>query len=451
LVFIPGTDLIAPVAVKGLPSIQRTKTVLPSKVRAGNLVTYSITLYNEMDESLTLRLTDTLPLSLTFDSVVGSTPAPVQTSPVVWQGVQVGSLQTVTLTFRAGVDLYTRSGTYYNRLDAAIAELKLPPRTGLAPLEVEEVPRYDLQVTKSDGWTKVDEGQALIYTIAYTNATQTDLTLNNVVITDSFSPQLYLNPIGLGGGWQQIAPDQYTYALGDLGPGESGQVTFTLELATSIPDTVMLISNTAEIGHATAELAFETDASNNHSTDLDILHGSDLVVLGVEVSPPQPQAGQPITFAVTVRNQGDDATVNAMGTGWFPVDLYLKGSSFDPAGPPGTVYSPAVFDHYGSYCGDYADCVQIRPEYFVYATGLNGNEETTLQFTVIVPQADNYELYVQVDTSFTGPSVEEPWGHDYGTVLEAIETNNIYSYGVVQVEMSGSASMIYLPLILKGG
>jgi hypothetical protein len=236
--------------------------------------------------------------------------------------------------------------------------------------------------------------------------------------------------------------------VGDLGPGESDSVTFTIELATSIPDTILTVSNTAEIGHATAELAFETDPSNDHSTDLDILRGSDLVVMGVVVSPTHPQVGQPITFSVTVRNQGDDATTNVAGAGWFLVDLYLKGTDFEPPGEPGAVYSPTVFDHFGSYCADYPDCTQQRSEYYAFVPGLEGdNAETILQFRVVVPQADDYELYVQVDTSFTGPGIGEPWGYEYGLILEAIESNNVYAHGAVQV--GGSTSDIYLPVMVK--
>lgn len=444
---IPDTDLTACVDVAGVPTVVTDKTVSPNQVRAGNFVTYTIVLDNQTEEMRTVRLTDTLPVSITYDSVVGSTPAPLQTSPLVWDGLQVGVQQTMTLLFRAWVDLYTRSGTYYNHLDGTTDAFPLLPRE-LAPLVVEEIPRYDLQITKSDGQVTVDEGQLLQYTVAYTNANEAGVTLTNVMITDTFSPPPpYADPI-VSGDWVQVAPDMYTHLVGELGPGASGAVTFNLQLSGTIPPSVMVVSNTVEIGHDTAALAFESDPSNNSFTDIDILHGADLIVAGLEIAPANPQVGEPIVFAVTVRNQGKDPTLNPLNQGWFPVELYLKGSDFHPPGPPGDVYPPAVFDHWGGYCADHPNCTQVRPEYFTYSPGLAGDgDETTVEFTVVLDQADDYDVYVQVDPSFTGLGIEEPWGHDYGLIPEAVETNNIYSHGIARV---GVATFnIYLPTVMK--
>ncbi len=441
-VTIPDTDQIACVAVQGMPVLARSKTVAPPQVRAGNLVTYTITIYNETDDQQRLRLTDTLPLSITFDSLVAPTPAPVLTSPVVWQDLEVGALQTATLIFRARVDLYARSGTYYNRLDAATDMFKLPPTGQLAPLQVEEVPRYDLQVTKDDDQTAVDEGQLLLYTIVYTNVNQAGLTLTDVVITDTFSPPPpYAGPIGVEREWGQVATDVYTHFVGDLAPGESGSVQFNLQLADAIPPSRWVISNTVEIGHSTDELAFETDPGNNRFTDLDILSGPDLIIDHIEVTPPDPKTGEPVTFAVTVRNRGKDRTRHtASDDAWFVVELYLKGTAFLPPGPPSS-----VFDHYGGICPDLACTGGERPEYRVFAAGLDGyDDETILNFRLSVDEADDYQVYAQADVSFQ--AVEEPWGHDYGVILEAIESNNIFSYGTLRVDQ---ATVIYLPIITK--
>ena len=435
---VPDTDLTAPVQVQGLPSIQRAKTVSPSSVRAGNWVTYTITLYNETDQSVTLRVTDTLPMSVTFGSVVGSTPAPAQTEPLVWDNVTVDALQTVTLTFRAWVDLYTPSGTYYNYVDAASESLQLPASGPMAPLVVEGIPRYDLQVTKSDGTTSVDEGDLLRYTIAYTNVNDADVTLTGVVITDTFWPlPPWATPL-VGGDWTLVGSNVYTHYVGDLGPGASGTVQFSLQLSDTIPAEVWVISNTVEVGYATNQPAFESDPSNNQATDLDVLRGPDLVPLpgSLKVSPADPVAGNPITFSVTIRNQGKSETLNASnGAAWFIVELYLKGSNFEPAGPPAD-----VFDHVGGWYPDSSHSRE-RVSYMCVPAGLSAGADWQCSFVITdVVDADNYAVYVQADVTF-----DYLWNHDYGMVLEAVETNNIASYGWVRI--GGRA--IYLPLIVK--
>jgi uncharacterized repeat protein (TIGR01451 family) len=438
-VVIPDTDLTACMTVKGLPTVTRNKMVSPLQVGAGNLVTYTIVLFNETDATQTLRLTDTLPLGIMFDSVVGPTPQPNQTSPLVWSGLQVGAQQTRTLVFRALVDLYARSGTYYNRIDAVMSGLKLPPKPNLAPLEVEEIPRYDLQIVKSDGVVSVDEGQLLLYTITYTNVNDADLSLNNVIITDTFAPHPpYANPLGIDADWSQAATDVYTHFVGDLGPGESGSVEFRLQLAGTIPTNVWIVSNTVQIDHSTTELAFETNADNNRFSDIDVLRGPDLTAGNLTISPPEPVAGEPIIFSVLVRNQGKSETVNEVGQGWFVVELYLKGTGFTPAGPP-----IGVFDHIGGFWPD-AIPSQERLSYLCYLAGLAAGNEETCDFLITdVDQIDDYDVYVQVDVS--QDLLQEPWGHDYGVVREAFEENNIKSYGLISI----GGPEIYLPILFR--
>ena len=426
-VTIPDTDLTACIEVQGLPTVTRNKSVSPQQVRAGNLVTYTISLFNETEDPQTVRLTDTLPMSVTFDSVVGSTPVPQQTSPVVWNALQVGSQQTLTLVFKARVDLFARSGAYYNRLDAMIGGFILPPKPELARLEVEEVPRYDLQISKSDDKVTVDEGETLRYTITFTNVNEAGLRLTDVIITDTFGPlPPHAIPVDVGD-WLQFADNVFLHQAGDLEAGESASVEFTLQLSDSIPLDVMVISNSVQIGHDTAELAFETDPSNNQATDLDILRGPDLIITDVEVAPTQPETGAPIQFSVTVRNQGKDGTDNAAGEQWFALELYLKGSGFVPAGPPAD-----IFDHAGGYWTD-AGGSQERPSYLYTFSSLPAGSEETWTFVIDdVDDMDDYQVYAQVDVSFDARP-DWPWTAGYGLVLEAIETNNIFSYGVVSV------------------
>jgi hypothetical protein len=245
--------------------------------------------------------------------------------------------------------------------------------------------------------------------------------------------------VGLGGDWDQVATDVYTYYIGDLAAGESGSVEFRLQLSDTIPASVWVVSNTVEIDHDITELAFETDLSNNRATDENILQGPDLTVVGVDISPADPEVGKPITFTVTVLNQGKDQTNNDAGSAWFLVELYLKGSEFTPAGPPSN-----VFDHAGGYWSD-ASGSQERISYLHFFPGLVADGDDTWAFVIDdIEDVDDYHVYVQVDVSFDN-SPSWPWTESYGLVREAVETNNIYSYGVIHV----GGRRIHLPLVTK--
>ncbi len=426
------TGYTAPVYVRGIPTVQRTKTVEPEVVRAGREVTYTITLYNESDSPQTLRLTDTLPVSVTWAGMVEG-PAPVMTSPVVvWDPISVGVNQTVTLRFRAGVDRLARSGTVYNRLEARAGTFVLPPLE-TAPLTVQEIPRVDAQVSIDDGRITASPGDTLNYTVRVTNSSS--IWLEHIVLTATLEPANYLTVVG--GDWNAVGGGVYTASAGTLSPNGSSSVHLDVQVSSGIPDTFWAVTATVDIGYEMAEEVIEENRANNTGRDVDILHGPDLVVTRITWQPAQPTAGYPMTFYVTVKNQGVDAVTqqwNGNAPTWlFVTEVYAK----DPqAGPP-----TDVFDHIGGSCtGDGSFCA--RWEYTQWSRSLGVNEERTFPFSVTLP-AGTYRTHAQVDVSWAGSA---PWGQSFGLIREAREDNNIYSGDLLVVY---PLRHIYLPLVLR--
>lgn len=438
-VLVPETGDTAPVYVQGLPTVERTKAVTPTNILAGGQVTYTISLSNEDEEPHTVRLTDTLPPSVTFVSVLPPTPAPVITSPLVWDNIQVGAGTTVTLQFLAEVDYLARSGVYYNSLDATVDGRALPPLPQLAPLEVIEIPRIDVQVSIDDGLLWVAEGDLLTYTVVVTNVGEA-VPIEDTVLTVTLQPSEYMTVTGAG--WTEVSPDVWEYPVGVLAAGEAFSAPLYGELGMGIPSDYMTISATAEVEYRAAEPVIEENRANNRAEDIDILRGPDLVVTGLSWEPAQPVAGRPITFYATIRNQGTEgAHVRWDGSGehWlFVVELYAKGRDFTPAGPPAN-----VFDHIGGYCVD-ESCSSTRYEFLAWPKGLNAGEERTLIFRNIHLPVDTYRIYVQADVSWSGSA---PWGQPFGLIREAIENNNIYDAGTVEVAVE--THRLFLPLVLR--
>jgi uncharacterized repeat protein (TIGR01451 family) len=285
-VLVPDTGDTAPVYVQGIPTVQRTKTVEPNEVRAGGEVTYTIVLYNESDSPQTLRLTDTLPVSVTWAGLLEG-PAPVMTSPVVvWDSISVEGNQTVTLRFRAAVDRLARSGTFYNRLDARAGTFVLPP-VEAAPLTVQEIPRVDAQVSIDDGRTIARPGDALEYTVLFTNASP--VAIENVVLTATLDPADYL--IVTSGDWGMASDGVYTYPVGSMASGEARSIPLPVQIHPDIPDTFWTVTATVDIGYETVEEVIEEDLANNTGRDVDILRGPDLVVTASPGSRPSRRPG----------------------------------------------------------------------------------------------------------------------------------------------------------------
>jgi hypothetical protein len=83
-----------------------------------------------------------------------------------------------------------------------------------------------------------------------------------------------------------VSPGVYTYLVGDLPAGETGQITLGLHIDNSIPNDYLAITNTVEIGSAgAAEIpeATEQPQSNNISSDVDVIRGPDLAQVALKM------------------------------------------------------------------------------------------------------------------------------------------------------------------------
>jgi hypothetical protein len=258
------------------------------------------------------------------------------------------------------------------------------------------------------------------------------------VVTVTLQPSDYLTVTGEG--WTEEGLGVWVYPVGVLAAGEVFSTPLSVEVGTGIPPDYMTISATAEVEYRTAGPVIEENRANNRAVDIDILRGPDLVVTDLRWKPEHPLPGRPVTFYVTIRNQGTEGVYQrwdgSSDPHWlFVVELYAKESTFVPAGPP-----VDVFDHRGGFCAD-TTCNQTRYHHLAWPKGLASGEEKTLLFVTDLP-ADTFQLYVQVDITWPG---EPPWGQTFGLIREAIEENNVYHGGALTV----SSYQIFLPLVMR--
>lgn len=428
-----------------LPEVAIDKAVTPTLAFTGDPITYTMVLTNNSLVTLTLRVTDTMPTGFAFGNVIGATPAPVSTAPLVWSNLMLPPGQSIMLTWRAVVGASTPPGFYYNAVDLDADGLTLPGRSDLAQIETDLRRYYAVQISKSDGQIKGTPGTTLNYTIRYTN-TSTNVTLTQIVLTDLFSPTDSLTFVSSG--WTQAATGVYTQARADLPPGASNAIIVPLQLASNLPPELLSVSNRVVITATPTVRATELITSNHTAMDIDIVGGADLAVTDLKVTPARVRNGGIITAVVTVVNQGFVATLGPNGKGWFGVDLYVKPEGgIAPSGPGDRYYS--LCPSAASYCPNDArwSLYKIVKQYD--GVGLNVDETIVLTYTYVVPDAllpnkGSLWIYAQADMYWGLPGATEFGTPGNGRILEGDEVNNIS--GPVSVYLNPS---IYLPLIRK--
>lgn len=428
---IPDIENAAPVYVAGIPTVLVNKAVHPVHITAGEMVTYTITLFNEMDTAQTMLLTDTLPYSFTYDApVAGATPNVLSGRPtrLVWLNINIAPQETLTMAFRVRSDRMTPNGKHYNRLETLVGGFYFD-HPGLAPVSVTELPRVDAQVSKDNGETWISPGQEVVYTVRYTNVTASGVTLRDVVLTDTIAPASAVEVDAPE--WTSLGSGRYTYAIGALAPMAGGELTVRAVLTTAIPaDEVFVLSNTVEIGYRTDEDVVESNPEDNRATALNPVYGPDLVITEMVVTPTQLLAEDPPRVYVTVANQGTMAA-DRWWTGregveqLFQVRVYLK--------PVGSPPPNSVFDQEGKYCEVWSSALAKDTSRVVSCAAASA------------PTEGAYAIYAQVDTSQR--DTNEPWGKSFGLILEAIEDNNVTTTPIL-IE-GQTEKKVYLPVIVR--
>jgi len=441
MVVLPASEGIAPVYVRGKPQVLADKLANPDTIHADEEVTYTLTLFNETDSAQPVVVTDTLPAELNFVAAVGETPVPIiipgERDLLVWQGlgtIQPG--QTITLTFRAIPDYDTISGLYCNDVQVKMSDKLLPKRTPAGGcVRVTQIPRVDVQVSKSDGVVEILGGDTLWYTIYYTNSAYSESALDTIIITDTMWPSEYVTPV-VGQDWTLVG-ENYVFRGGPLQPGESGQLTFSATVAAEVPPQVLVVENRVTVAYTHSGKTIEVGLEDNQAVDRDFLNAPDLVVTSVQITPlTEIETGAPLTVTVTVKNQGRDPIYQRWdGSQSDPYELFAVEVYFRPPGQPPT----DVFDHEGGW--------DLGDEYILWLDGrLAPGESDTTQFHLTAPERGEYDFYARADTGIANSGGSNFMGQPWGLIWEPNEENNLSA--AYPLSVIGYVNL-YLPLVMR--
>ncbi|MEO5914482.1 MAG: Ig-like domain-containing protein [Luteolibacter sp.] len=340
------SDTLAPSA-----DVSVTVTDSPDPVVAGNNLTYTVTVANSGPSfAASVSLNDTLPAGATFVSLTSpggwssTTPAVGGTGTVSSTNASLAP-GSVSFTLVVKVGSGVAPGTVISDT-ATVSSVSIDPTPGnnSSTATTTVSAQADLSITKTDGVTAATPGTSVTYTITAANAGPSDVI--GATVADTF-PAVVSGATWTGagaGGATGPASGSGNINVNTVNLPAGGSFTFTVTapIAAAATGTV---SNTATV----AAPAGVTDPTpgNNSATDTDTLAPSADVSVTVTDSPDPVNAGNNLSYTITVSNNGPSSAAsvslsNAVPPGTTFVSLTSPGgwSSTTPAvGGTGAVSS----------------------------------------------------------------------------------------------------------------
>ncbi len=383
-----------------------------STVYAGDVLTYTITYTNSGNENAyDVVITDALPVSHTQYITCQMTGGTCQHVPanneVIFYipAIIAPTSGQAQIVLQVDDPLLSGAKLVTNRITMTHSSLA-------APIGVQDVDLIgtlpDLTINATHDPSLFSPGELMTYTVTYGNGGRMHAT--GVTIATTLPP----GTIYKGHGWTSSDGQTYTYLVGELPAGDTGNtIEFVVEYPGSEPQQIDATEFDANFTIAEGgSVGGDADPGNN-STNV-YIGVPDLVVLDFTVAPLPLEPNAPVTFTITVENQGTGQASNK-GGGGFWVDVFI---------------APVASYPYERYGEEYGGMDPIYP----------GQQKT---------------LVIRLDDGFTEQEIEEieefyvkadnDGLHPYGLVPESNEMNNIKG----PVNPSPSNYDIYLPLIQR--
>lgn len=321
--------------VGGAPVLQIEKLASSDPVGVGGTLTYTIRYSNTGNAPATaVSIVDRLSKHLEFVSATGGgvyAPGATDGGTVTWDlgglaGGETGTLTLVTQVktpadYSPGDPDTIGSGTLiYNTAEVGSAETEnsrtIVTTVGNAP---------NLQIEKSASSAFIYPGGNITYTLSYSNIGNSDAT--NVYIVDTLPLSVVYEEGSITGGGS-ISGRTITWLIGVLEPGTEGEVSFTVSLS-PIANEEQIVSNVAVI------LSNELSPATSEFITTDVVSPS--LGLFKEDSPDPVFVGNPLTYSITVQNNG-----TAPLTGVIVRDSVPEGTAFVSADEGGVLSAGTV-------------------------------------------------------------------------------------------------------------
>ncbi|WP_160154704.1 isopeptide-forming domain-containing fimbrial protein [Microbulbifer sp. ALW1] len=286
----------------------------------GDTIEWTIEVSNQGNQDGTgVVVTDNLPDTSLFNSFVASDGGVIDldAGTVTWNIGDLAAGDSVSFTLSAVVNesvptvIPTQTNTVTVDDDGTNGADPTPDNnTDSEDLDITYV---DLAIDKDDGGVTVEPGDTLVYTLTYANNGTADAT--GVTITESLPEYATFDAANSTAGWIDNGDGTFTFNVGALAAGDSGNVEFAVIIDEPIPSGVEETSNTTSITDD-GDSGPDQNTDDNDDDEVTPIDGRpDYVIDKIENFDDPANPGDTIEWTIEVSNQG-----NQDGTGVVVTD-----------------------------------------------------------------------------------------------------------------------------------
>ncbi|MDJ0768748.1 MAG: hypothetical protein QNJ12_08135, partial [Ilumatobacter sp.] len=295
-------------AVDAEADLRISKSAGPVTATAGEPLTYTVTVVNDgPSDADAVQVAEILPPELLSPVLTPSAGGACTGTTCTFAGLAPGANATVTVS---GTVSTSASGTLTNAATASAATPDPDPGDNTAVLDSPVVQSADLSVTKTASPSPAVAGELVTYTVTVANAGPSDAT--NVALADTLPALTGVTVTSNAGtctGTSSVSCD-----LGTIADG--GQVVVTVT-GTVPADQTADLTNVASVSSDAPD-----PVAGNDSTSLDtpVVAVADLRIEKT-VAPNPIVIGSPVTYTITVTNDGPSDAASATVADTLPGDL----------------------------------------------------------------------------------------------------------------------------------
>jgi uncharacterized repeat protein (TIGR01451 family) len=298
-----------------------SKTANASTIYLGDRLTYTIRISNtSLYAAPAVIVTDSLPAQVSLVSTVPSQGTCTPGSPLTCAlgAVAGGSNASIRIIVTA-----VTSGAASNRAGVSTSAVEFALANNTATLATTILSAADLSVTKVDNSDPVWAGKPLSYTITVHNGGP--LTAASVSLQDTLPSGLTFVSMVPAGQGSCTPGTPITCSLGNILSGQNVKVT--LSVNTTVNGS---FTNQVSVGSVTHDQA---PGNNSASATTTVLPSADLSVSKVGAPTPV-YAGYPLTYTITVLNNGPSSAASVILTDTLPAGVVFV--SVQPGNCTGT-------------------------------------------------------------------------------------------------------------------